>query len=411
VAKKGKRRNTHKKLPPLHLKHQTLAFKMERETKTNMLSETEQLKKLFAEKKYILIVFRPDADGDAMGAGLALKNFLDKQKKHVEIASSGFVVPKNLHFLAKPSDIKPELTNLQKFIIKVDVAKAPIETLSYDVKDNWLSIYLTPKHGVITKNELRTAQTTFKYDLIVVLDTPDLESLGNIYFNNTDLFYRLPVVNIDHHANNEHFGQINIVDITATSTAEIIFKNLEEIGAGYLDGDIATALLTGMIVKTKSFKTANVNPLTLNLASQLINLGAQRDKIIQNLYRTKTIATLKLWGQALTHIQSDKHLGLVWTALTREDFARSGASEEDLKGIIEELLMNSPEAKMVLVLYEKEKEVMAILTAEKGSDAKSVLAQFSPSGDKKQASCVIAGKTLKEVEEEIIKEIKIKNSN
>jgi hypothetical protein len=54
---------------------------------------------------------------------------------------------------------------------------------------------------------------------------------------------------------------------------------------------------------------------------------------------------------------------------------------------------------------------MAILTAEKGSDAKSVLTQFGPSGDKKQASCVIAGKTLKEVEELILGEIKAKISN
>ena len=375
-----------------------------------MLTEIEQLKKLFAEKKYILIVFRPDADGDAVGSAVALKNFLDKQKKSVDIACAGFVSPKNLHFLTKPVEIKPQLTNLQKFIIKVDVSKAPIESLSYDVKDNWLSIYLTPKHGAITKNELRTAQTTFKYDLIITLDTVDLDALGEIFYNNTDLFYRLPVINIDHHAGNEHYGQLNLVDITAVSTAEIVFNALDEVATDKLDADIATALLTGMIVKSKSFKTADVTPHTLDLASKLINLGAKRDEIIHNIYRTKTISTLKLWGQALTHLQSDKRLGLVWATLTREDFARSGAGEDELRGIIEDLLMNSPEAKLVLLIYENinGQGIAARLVTEKDYDAKQLLGAFSPQGNKKEATIVLPKNNLQESQELILTELKNK---
>ncbi|MFA7654071.1 MAG: DHH family phosphoesterase [Candidatus Magasanikbacteria bacterium] len=373
-----------------------------------MLTEIEQLKKLFSEKKYILIVFRPDADGDAIGSAVALKNFLEKQKKHVEVASTGFVAPKNLHFLTKPVEIKSQLTNLQKFIIKVDVSKAPIETLSYDVKDNWLSIYLTPKHGAITKNELRTAQTTFKYDLIITLDTVDLSALGEIFYNNTDLFYRLPVINIDHHAGNEHYGQLNLVDITAVSTTEIVFNALNEITINKLDADITTALLTGMIVKSKSFKTADVTPHTLNLASKLIDLGAKRDEIIHNIYRTKTISTLKLWGQALTHLQNDKHLGLVWVTLTREDFARSGAGEDELKGIVEDLLMNSPEAKLVLLIYENinGQGIAARLITEKDYDAKKLLEAFSPQGNKKEATIILDKNNLQESQELILTEIK-----
>ncbi|OGH83651.1 MAG: hypothetical protein A2261_02400, partial [Candidatus Magasanikbacteria bacterium RIFOXYA2_FULL_44_8] len=315
-----------------------------------MLNDIEQIQKVLSDKKFVLIALPPNADGDSLGSALALKIALEKQRKQVDIVCGDFVVPKNLKFLPQIESVKKTLTNLQKFIIKVDVSKNKIESLSYDIKDDWLSIYLTPKNGVVTKNDLRTAQTTFKYDVIITIGVGELDNLGEIFYNNTDLFYRVPVVNVDHRATNEHFGQINLVELTATSLSEIIHQIIQNIGPELLDGQIATALLTGMIIKTKSFKTTNVSPATLNLASQLINSGGDREKIIQQLYRTKSISTLKLWGAALTHLQYDARLGLVWTSITRDDFVRSGAGESDLDGIIDELLANSPEAKMILVL-------------------------------------------------------------
>ena len=375
-----------------------------------MLNELEQVKKILADRKYLMIALRPNADGDAIGSALALKIALEKQHKQVDIVCGGFVLPKNLKFLPEAEQIKDAITHLQKFIIKVDVSKTKIESLSYDIKDNWLSIYLTPKNGAITKNDLRTAQTTFKYDLIFTIGTQDFDSLGDIFHSNTDLFYRIPVVNIDHHAGNESYGQINFMEIGASSNAEIVYKIIQTLGEDFTDARIATALLTGMIVKTKSFKASNVTPFTLNLASQLINLGGERDKIIQNLYRTKTIATLKLWGAALTHLEQHQPLGLISTVITRDDFARSGASEDDLSGIIEELLVNSPEAKMILVIYQADNnknssDVRAILHTEKDFDAKTLLASFSPEGNKKQARIVTNNKTLKELEQEIIFEL------
>ncbi len=378
-----------------------------------MLNNIEQIQQLLSDKKIILIALPTNADGDSLASALALKLALEKQHKQVDIVCEGFVVPKNLKFLPQIETIKDALSNLQKFIIKVDVSKNKIETLSYDIKDNWLSIYLTPKQGVITKNELRTATTSFKYDLIFALGAAELNSLGDVFYNNTDLFYRIPIINIDHRASNEHFGHINCVEITTTAIGEIIYHIIQAINPSALDEKIATALLTGMIVKTNSFKAPNVTPTTLNLASQLINVGGDREQIIQHLYRTKTLATLKLWGSALTHLQHDSHIGLVWTTLTREDFTRTGANKNDLDGIIEELLTNSPEAKMILVLYENgadktDGDVYAVLNADKHHDAKALLAEFNPEGTKKQATIMTKNKTIKEWEEIIVNSIKTK---
>lgn len=376
------------------------------------LNELQQLDTILKSSKYILVLLNNRDNGDAVGSAIALKHLLEKQHKQVDIAASEFIAPKNLGFLPEVKEIKSALTQLQKFIIKVDVARNPIETISYDIKDDTLSIYLTPKSGLISKQELRTAQSTFKYDLIITLNTADLESLGSIFFNNTDLFYRTSIVNIDHQSSNERYGQVNVVDLTATSTAEIVYKIIKQMGSDHLDTPTATALLTGMTVATKSFKNGNITPTTMHFASELINYGADREKIIQNLYRTRSINTLKLWGQALSHLQSDSAIGLVWTIITREDFSRSGGSAEDLNGIIEELISNSPEAKVVALLFELEnderknlpasKRVGGIIATEKNYDALVLAKSLHPEGNKKHATFTQEGHTIKEAEEQII---------
>jgi len=374
-----------------------------------MLNTYEQLKKLLENSKSVLIVFAAKGSEDCTAGALALKKYIKKMGKFSEIVAEDFVAPKQLGFLEGVEKIKPAITNLQKMIIKVDVSRTKLETISYDVKDNTLSIFLTPKEGFITKNDLRTAQSTYKYDLIMTIGVSDLEALGQIFFNNTDLFYRTPVINFDNHAGNENFGQINFTEITATSNCEVVFNALSKINEGLIDKDVATSLLTGMIAQTKSFKTPNVTPHTLNLASKLMNFGADRELIVQNLYRTKTISTLKLWGQALTGLQTDRETGLFWTTISREDFFKTNAVQEDLKDIVSELIVNSPDAKAVLLLHEnpdKQNQIVGILNSEKDFDTLWLSAKFTPVGNRKQATFNIESNNLKQAEELVINEIK-----
>ncbi len=374
------------------------------------LTPSEQFNHLIGQSQQILIVFSPGTALDAIASSLALKRWLEKKNKRADVAAAGFVLPKNARFLPGSSDIKPLLQELQKFIIKIDVSNAPLETLSYDVSGNTLSIYLTPKSGLLSKNELRTAQSTFKYDLIITLNTPDLAALGTVFSANPDLFYRTPLVNIDYHATNEHYGQVNLVDITATSVAETLTHVLKQIDEAACDTGVATALLTGMVAATHSFKNANVTPQALQLASNLIKQGAERETVIHHLYHAHSLTTLKLWGHALTHLQNDGETGLVWASLTRDDFVRSGASEQDLYGIIEELINNSPEAKVTALFYEStlpnSNTIHCLVSSGKHANASELLKSFNPTGDKKQASIVLTEKTLKEAETIVLSVIK-----
>lgn len=372
-----------------------------------MLNENEQIKQLIENKKNILIVFGEPTNGDAIGSAVALALFLEKMGKRIDIVSDDFNLPNNFKFLNKAKEIKSGFDFLQKFVISVDINKTGLQELSYDVKDNKLRIFITPKQSFLNRENIRTAQSDFKYDLIFVVDTPDLESLGNIYDNNTELFYQKPIINIDHKSSNENFGQINLIDITHTSTAESIYHLIKEIGPEQINQEIATSLLTGIISKTRSFKSQNIKPQTLNTASELINLGAERERIVQNLYRTKTIATLKLWGSVLSHLQNDNNLNLAWSVITRDDFIRSNSTPEDLSNIIEELLSNSPQIKLLVLLYEKNEQIHVILDTNKEYNALELLRPFGQvNGDKQQARTILENTNLKQAEEKIIEFIK-----
>lgn len=377
---------------------------------------TQQIHQLLDDKKHILITFRKNGNGDAIASAIALLLFLEKQGKRADIICQNFILPKNYKFLKKSETIKSNISNLQKFIITLDVKEVGMKELSYDIKNQQLRIFITPEKGFLTRDHIRTSQSDFKYDLIITINTQDLSGLGSLYDNNTELFYKTPIINLDHDATNEHFGHINKIDITATSTAEVLYNLFKKLGEEYIDEQISTALLTGMISSTHSFKAENVKPHTLSIAGKLISMGADRDYIVKNLYRTRTISTLKLWGRALAHIQHDSDNGLVWSSITRDDFIRSGADRNDLKDIVDELISNSPEAKLILLLHEdpdtkKHGIIHGTLSVEKQFDAIKILKPFNPTGQKRQASFIIEGKELKQVEDEVLKEIKSKIKN
>jgi nanoRNase/pAp phosphatase (c-di-AMP/oligoRNAs hydrolase) len=374
-------------------------------------NDQEQIQSVLQKSKHILIALKKNPSGDALSAGLALALFCKQLGKHVDIVSENFELPKKFAFLPEIDLIKKQMPHLQKFIIRVDVKNHGLQELSYDVKDGHLLVYITPEHGFFTHEQLRTAQTDFRYDLIVTLDTPDFDSLGELYTKNTELFYKVPVLNIDTSVANDYYGTLNDVDITASSTSEVVTVLLQGINESLLNKEIATTLLTGMICATQSFKTKNVKPQALTLASKLVGIGADRDFIIGQLYRTKTLSTLKLWGQALANLQYNPSLGLVRTSITRENFIRSGASELELYDIIDELIMNSPEAKMVLLVHEDVRElntVQVILHTTNGFNAKYLTEEFHPQGEKKQVAFSLKDKNLKDAEEEVVHNIREK---
>ncbi|MFH0829500.1 MAG: DHH family phosphoesterase [Candidatus Kerfeldbacteria bacterium] len=335
------------------------------------LSPLQQAVELASRSKNVLICLPVNPTSDAIAGGLGLFLSFEKLQKRARIVCSKFELPLGHGFLPKSNAIEKELSNIRQFVIGVDTSRTSIEDLSYAIEGKKLNIYLTPKDGFFEARDVTTSAGDYAYDLIVVLDATDLDSLGDLATRNAEFFYKTPVLNIDHRASNTHFGSVNLVDLPATSTSEIIFELVKALGFNVLDEQVATTLLTGIISKTKSFQTPTVTPRSLAIASHLIASGARREEIIDNLYQSKPISTLKLWGRALARVQQ-KHDGrMIYTLLSEQDFEKSAATEDDLPRVIDELIVNVPTAEIIAILCLRTgKNVTALVSTTRPYDLK-----------------------------------------
>jgi nanoRNase/pAp phosphatase (c-di-AMP/oligoRNAs hydrolase) len=182
---------------------------------------------------------------------------------------------------------------------------------------------------------------------------PSFDLLGEFYTKHTELFFDVPLVNIDFRASNENYGQFNLVTLSATSTSEIILDLINKFEASLIDENIATQLLAGIITETNSFQHVRTTPQTFLKASQLVGLGAKQQDIINNLYKSKSLGLLKLWGRVLARLKQETELSLVYSAVNQNDIVKSQAVESDVDAIIKEMTSQLGFAKIFLFLKEE----------------------------------------------------------
>jgi len=371
------------------------------------LTINQQIFELIKNSQKILLTFKKNFSGDALASALAIFLLLQKMNKQADLVCQDFIIPQNYAFLPHLDKVKSDLNSLKRFIISLDLAENKVKDFSYDIKNNKLNIYLTPEKGILEDKNISFKSGDYKYDLIITFDTDDLESLGDVYEKNTDFFYNTPLINIDNNPENEQYGQINLVELAKTSSAEIVFDLIEQYDLNLLDTEIATCLLTGMIAKTRSFRSLSVTPRVLNVASQLILNGADRDLIIQNLYRTKSINTLKLWGKVLARLKNDPAYKMAWSYLTQKDFIELNIQNPNLSEVIEELITSAPEAEIIVLFTEnKNQTISGLIYTSKNYDSLYLAKAFNPFGTKTFATFELEKTDLVAAGKEVIESIK-----
>lgn len=362
------------------------------------LTPKQQTIELVRQANNILLLTHKNPDGDSLGSILALAMAFKKLDKH-PTAISIDPTPQFLQFLPGQDLLEKEINYSNDLIMHLDVSKVQIQNLGYKhLRDQQkVAIVISPKTGRFEKTDITFPETKANYDLVIVLDTPDLARLGSVADNFADLFYETPVVNIDHHPGNDYFGKVNWIDLTATSTAEILVALLESLGRekSLLDAEIATCLLTGITTDTSSFQNANTTPKSFTVAAQLVAAGARQQEIVRHIYKTKPLSTLKLWGQALSHIEENTEGGFVYSTLTREDFAMAGASEPESSGVIDDLLKSADGSKFVMLASEKRGGLhVSLRSIEKGTDLTLIANLFGGGGHDMAAAFEIPDGTV-----------------
>lgn len=305
-----------------------------------MTAEFKAARELLAPARRVILLSHEYTDGDDLGAILALGRALEGESKEIYPAAYGGV-PDNLLFLPGQNLVRDQL---------------PEDLAAYDV--------------LVTLGCGTLARTGF----------PALQS------------WQKPILNIDHHADTQMFGTVNVWNKDLAANCELVYLMLKDWRVE-IDKLMAMNLLTGIFTDTGGFRHANVSALTMEIAADLLRRGAKLDLIARFTFSQKDLPKLRAWSAAIENARFDSARKMVYTVITEEDLARLGAREEDLDGVVE-LLNTIPDAKFSMLLKQRGSEIKGSLRSEpdKGVDVSEIARAFGGGGHKLAAGFKFKGK-------------------
>ena len=221
---------------------------------------------------------------------------------------------------------------------------------------------------------------------LISCDCGDLARLGAVAAVTRDC-----LINLDHHASNDCFGDINLVDIKAESTGVVVEAVLRELGFG-LNQPIATCLYTTIVFDTGRFMHSNTTAHTFRWTAALLDTGIDAALINRKLTYTRTAHDLAVQRLALDHLhvdeQDDRIAGI---ALKNADIQAVGRPEDwgELVEIPRSLIGN--EIAFLLRENEDGQSVRCSLRSNPPYCVGPVAEHFGGGGHLQAAGCTIDG--------------------
>jgi len=245
------------------------------------------------------------------------------------------------------------------------------------------------------KNEIKNFDD---YDLILTLDCADSTRTGLPKKILRQRPEGAQLINIDHHISNDYFGDINLIDINSSSTAEIVYDIFQAARVG-ITKNMAQCLLAGVVYDTGNFTNPATSNNSLRVASELMIRGAKLPQILENLYRTKKLPALKLWGRILSDLHYNFELDMAVSVVTLGHVEELGLAEEIIEGMAN-FLNNTLSTKIVLVLREHDNGTIkgSLRTNHDDTDVRKIAEVFGGGGHVKAAGFQIQGQLQREGE-------------
>lgn len=279
-------------------------------------------------------------DGDTLGSAIGLKNFLKSRGNEVYVVYEG-EIPYNITFL--------------------------------DYSDFY------------TIEEFENRKIS--YDYIVSVDGSDLERMGT---RRKFLKDAKELYNIDHHRTNLNFGDINLVDIEAAATGEIIFRILDHFDYEFTKKDLE-AIYTAISTDTGSFKYTNTTSETMNIAGRLIDMGLDLEKVNLNLYHNVPLKKMKITAELINNMSMYSNDRLCVVKMTQAILEKHEAKFSEVDGVIESV-RDINGVSVVALLKEFDSEEIKVSMRSKGEvDVSEIALGFDGGGHSKAAGCMIKG--------------------
>jgi phosphoesterase RecJ-like protein len=184
---------------------------------------------------------------------------------------------------------------------------------------------------------------------------------------------------IDHHVTNEGLGSIPIVDPSASSTSELVWRLVRRLG-GEVSIDTAKCLYAGLVTDTGRFQYDAVRPETLRLAAELREYPFEHTRLVQALYEDSGMPDLRLLSVALRRLRLEEGADLVWTYLTQGDLRAAdvdGGGTDDLIDVVR----TAREADVAAVIKQQRDGRFKVSLRSRGDhDVAAVAAHFGGGG-------------------------------
>jgi phosphoesterase RecJ-like protein len=179
-------------------------------------------------------------------------------------------------------------------------------------------------------DEFKNYYDKFDFDLIIALDCGSVERTKldkEITARRADQL----VIEIDHHPKVSAYADLEIRDKTAAATVEILYGFIKA-NKIKINKNLANCVLTGILTDTGNFLYPSTSPETINIASEMLTLGARLPQIMENTWRNKSVASMKTWGKALSRLKINREYNFGWTVLENKDVPAE-VTEEELEGM------------------------------------------------------------------------------
>jgi bifunctional oligoribonuclease and PAP phosphatase NrnA len=187
------------------------------------------------------------------------------------------------------------------------------------------------------------------------------------------------VIWIDHHRSNEGLGTIPLIDPLASSTCEVVWRLLKEMG-GEIPVETATCLYAGLITDTGRFQYEAVTPETLRLGAELRTFPFDHTRLVQALFEDNSIPYLLVLGVALERVTLEPDADLLWSYLTQADLAAAGVHATETDDLID-VIRTAREADVAAVLkQQRDGRFKVSLRSKGGHDVASVASGFGGGG-------------------------------
>ncbi len=216
-----------------------------------------------------------------------------------------------------------------------------------------------------------------KYDKVFVFDCGNPQRLGKLEKFSEEAS---EVVVVDHHIN-PSFGDIQIIDPTAASTTQVLYREIIKFNYKISRG-VANCLMTGLITDTGRFQYSNTDSEVFNIAAELMNSGAELTKISENIYGSISFNAMKLQSEIIDRIELFIDHSLVVSYVLQDDYKKYNIEESEVDFLIDSVRLVKESNIALLLKEQSDNTFKGSLRSRNNIDVQLIASEFGGGGHK-----------------------------